>query len=84
MLGVLWALPNRAYFVLDTLSFLNSSRRLRISVSWASGSMCFMNRLMSSAYASMKFWWSWAVVLGFMLLEMLSFTKSSSMQIMKR
>ena len=89
MLGVSWAFPNRVYFVLDTLVFrpeilLNSSRMLRTFLSWASGSMYFMDRFISSAYASVNFWWSWAVVQGFISLELLSFRRSSSMQIMKR
>ena len=60
MSGESTALPKRAYLVFRTLvlrpdKVLNSARILRTSVSWASGCRCLMNRLMSSAYASISF-----------------------------
>ena len=61
--GESFMLPNRAYFVFSTLvfrpdNFLNPLRILRISVSWDSGWVYWMNKLMSSVYASISFEWS--------------------------
>ena len=89
MFGESMALPNRAYFVLETLVFkpdscLNLSRMSKISSSWVWGSQNFRNMLMSSAYASISFLWFWVVDQGWIFFEWESFSSRGSMQIMNR